>query len=335
MIGGLKRVLSVLASLRLTLACLVLAAAIVLVAELADSNVGWAVAVPFGFLCLNLLAALLATPKLRRQGGLLVFHLSLALLALLVAADRLMSLNGHVEVTEGTAFDPGLVEAQAGPLHPWALDSVRFTQAEFVIDYAPAVKRRETFSNVRVWQGPGRWRDLVIGDDRPLIAGNYRFYTSFNKGFAPVLTYVDERGKAHSGAVHLPSYPLNYFKQGNDWPIPASKRSVKLWLHLPEPVFDETASWHFRKPENATLILIDGQMRYELRPGETIPIGRGSLRYEALRSWMGYTISYNPLIPWMLATAAVGLACLGWHVGRRFQRTPWQKLGDMGEAGHG
>jgi cytochrome c biogenesis protein len=234
-----------------------------------------------------------------------------------------MAFYGHVEISEGAAFDPTLVEASAGPLHPWRLDRVRFAQGGFDISYAPGMKRRDTRSEVFVPDGHNSWQRTHVGDDKPLMAAGYRFYTSFNKGFAPVLTYVAPNGLAHSGAVHLPSYPLNYFKQGNDWVLPGTGQRVKLWLHLPKPVYDEAGAWRFRKPDDARLVLIDGERRYELRPGDTLTVRGGLLRYEELRSWMGYTISYNPFVPWMLAAAALGVLALGWHVAAKFHGTPW------------
>lgn len=322
------------ASLWVTLAMLVLAAALLLTGQLLDWPDAGLVAMPFAGLCLNLLAAIAVTQKLRRQAGLLGFHLALAMLALLAAADSLMYLKGHVEVTEGAGFDPRLVEAQKGPFHPWNLDRVRFLQGGFTIDYAPKMKRRNTYSTVYLPDAGGVLRSLVVGDDDPLVFGNYRFYTSFNKGFAPVLRYRDGAGRITTGAVHLPSYPLNYFKQGNDWRLPDDSETLKLWLHLPEPVYDAEGAWRFAKPKDAVLVLLRGDERRELRPGDRLELGAGELRYERLESWMGYTISYNPLRRWMLAAVAVAIVCLAWHAGRKMARVPWQAAG-RAEVGHG
>jgi len=319
-VKGLGRAL---ASLWVTLASIAAAAVVALAGQGTAMPVGLYIALPFAALFVNLVAALATNPVLRRQGGLLGFHLALAGLALLVATDRLMAFYGHVEISEGAVFDPTLVEANAGPLHPWKLDRVRFAQGGFDISYAPGMKRRDTVSEIFVPDGHDGWQRALIGDDRPLIAAGYRFYTSFNKGFAPVLSYVAPDGVTHRGAVHLPSYPLNYFKQGNDWVLPGTEERVKLWLHLPGPVYDEARAWRFRKPEDARLVLIDGERRYELRPGETLAVRGGSLRYDELRSWMGYTISYNPLVPWMLAAAVLSILAFGWHAVAKFRRTPW------------
>jgi len=324
MIRRLRAMTERLASLWLTLGCVVLALIIAVTGEAFDLAIGVAMAVPFAVLCVNLLAAVATNPKLYRQYGLLGFHLALAGLACLAALDRLVALEGHVEVTEGAAFDPRLVESKTGPLHPGGLDRVRFIQGDIAINYAPGLKRRDTRSVVRVPSGARGWSSVVVGDDKPLVFGAYRFYTSFNKGFAPLLTFFDGQGAPHRGTVHLPSYPLNYYKQGNQWTPPGETAPIKLWLHLPTPLFKKQNHWQFQKPDAASLVVIDGQRRHELRPGGVVEIGSGKLRFDGLRSWMGYTITYNPLLPWMLAAAAVGILCLCWHVAQRVVRMPWR-----------
>lgn len=323
-----------LASLRLTFACLVAAATIAVVSQLTDRPFALYLAAPFALLFINLVAALVVTPKMRQQPGLLGFHLALAILALLAAFDRLMAFSGHVEVTAGAAFDPALVQASAGPLHRPSLSEIAFIQGDFTIQYSPGMKRRETVSHVRVPDGGTGWRTISFGDDRPLIASGYRFYTTFNKGFAPVLTYVDGTGQSHSGAVHLPSYPLNYYKQGTDWLPPGAGQAIKLWLHLPDQVYEEDARWEFETPQNTKLVVMQGDERHELRPGDEMATHDGILRYDGLRSWMGYTIDYAPLTPWMLGAVVVGVLFLAWHVLSKQLRKPWCEAPDGGGAAH-
>jgi cytochrome c biogenesis protein len=324
-----------LGSLKVTLVGVAAAGAVALTGIETGFPVGPAIALPFALLTVNLLAAIMSGPKLRRQAGLLGFHLALAVLAALAAVDRLAALNGHVEVTEGSDFDPALVEARIGPWHPWGLERVRFRQGTFEIGYGPGVKRRETVSRVYLADEAGAWRPVAVGDDRPLVAEGYRFYTSFNKGFAPLISFVDGQGAVHRGAVHLPSYPLNYYKQGNAWTPPGSPRPVKLWLRLPEQVFKEEEAWAFGKPEGARLVVIDGARRVELTPGESTALAGGRLRYEELRTWMGYTISYNPLVSWMAGAIVVGVLSLLAHTLAKTLRLPWHLVGsrrDLADA---
>ncbi len=223
-------------------------------------------------------------------------------------------------------FDPALAVIEAGPLHPYALDQVAFVQGGYEIRYLPGMKRRETFSLLRVPDAGGKWREARVGDDDPLIVGNYRFYTSFNKGFAPVITYTGADGRSVTGAVHMPSYPLRDFDQGNEWTPPGwgpDRAPVKLWLSLPEPIYDENAAWTFRKPENPVLIVIEGEARRELVPGQGVELaGGGQVRFDELRSWMGYTITANLFNAWMMAVAITACLALAVHLWEKFASRP-------------
>lgn len=321
--GRLSRALRALASIRVTLAALAMAGAIALLGEGGRLPVGLFIAAPFGLLFLNLLAALACKPALQSQKGLLVFHLALALLALLIAGDRLTAFYGHTEITEGTAFDPRLVNGDGGPWHDRAFTSIAFVQGDFDIDYAPGMKRRGTRSRVLIPDGKAGWRQETVGDDKPLVLAGYRFYTTFNKGFSPVLEFTGDSGVPQLGAIHLPSYPLNHFKQGNDWQIPGSGRSLKVWLHIPEEVYRVDDAWAFALPENPRLVVIDGEERRELSLGEAVSLPEGRLRFQELRKWMGYSISYNPLMPWIIAAICLAIAALGWHGIAKMRLRPW------------
>lgn len=284
------------------------------------------VAVPLAGLFVNLIAALVAQGSLRAQPMLYAFHALLAVLVVLIGADRLTALRGHVEVTEGALFDPDLAVVEAGPLHPWALDRVAFRQDGFEINYLPGMKRRETVSRVYVPATQGNGWDMVeVGDDDPLIVGNYRFYTSFNKGFAPIVTYTGRDGSSVSGAVHMPSYPLRDFEQGNAFAPPGGPE-LKLWLSIPQPVYDPETRWVFRVPDDARLVVIDGGVRHELAKGEAVPLaGGGSLRFAELRVWMGYTIAANLLTPWIMAVALAACLALGLHLVGRLMPRPLRR----------
>jgi len=306
-------VLARLASLRLTLVLLAVVAALLLVGRVNDVDFTRWLVLPFGGLCLNLLAALVVHERLRRQRGLLVFHLGLAGLALIAGIGRLMAMDGHVEVVEGTLFDASQVVAQAAPFHTWQLDRAEFVQGPFTIDYAPGMQRRRTDSRVGVRDGQGGWREHVVGDDRPLVIGAYRLYTTSNKGFTAVLTWTGADGVAVTGTVNLPSYPTNYDRQGNEWPLPDGSRKVVAWLEMPTQVFDENAAWKFRVPTEARLALVDGDQRVALAAGEEVAFAGGRVRYERLVGWMGYQIFYDPSLPWLAVAAAIALAGLAWH----------------------
>jgi len=179
-------------------------------------------ALPLSLLALNLLAAILSNPLFRRQLPLLSFHLALLALLLLIVAGRLSYLKGHAEVTVGEQFAGQLIAFDAGPLHWNRLDKVRFILESFNIDYAPGIQRGATRNYVRWQDAQGQIHQGVIGDHRPLILNGYRFYSSFNKGFAPVFSWQPDNGKEQIGSIHLPGYPIHEYKQALAWSPPGS-----------------------------------------------------------------------------------------------------------------
>jgi len=310
---GRRPLLLRLASLKLTLLLLAVAGGILLHAVITERDVGQVIAVPFFGLCLNLFAALAVSDRLRRQGGLLVFHLGLALLAGLAGVGRLLAYTGEAEVTEGSLFSGDMVGERAGPLHGWLGRDVTFLQGGFTINYAPGMTRRDTRSEVFVRDGAGDWQRRIVGDDTPLVLDGYRFYTTHNKGFAPELRFTAADGATMGGAVHLPGYPLNEDRQGNTVVLPGTGQKVVLWLNLPEPLYDVEGTWRFRAPDSHTLILNTGTRREEMLPGDRIAFAGGQLEYVGLRTWMGYAVYYDPTLPWMAAAVAVAVAGLAWH----------------------
>lgn len=287
---------------------------------------------PLALLLANLLAALVTSARLKSLPMLFALHAALVALIAVIGLDRLNSMSGRVEITEGAMFDASTVTAEAGLLHRLRLDEVKFLQGPFEITYAPGMKRRETESLIRIAKSDGTWRELRVGDHTPLIFGDYRFYTTHNKGFAPVLTYVSSSGAAQTGAIHLPSYPINDNQQGLAWTPPGTTKPLKVWLHMPEPVFEKDKAWKFAKPANSRLIVIDGEKRHELQVGEVIALGAAQLRYDGLRSWMGYVIVGQSLNHWIAATGIMACLTLLAHVlSVFFNRSAVPEA----EAGHG
>jgi len=227
------------------------------------------------------------------------------------------SLDGRFELTEGVPFDGTLLDARAGPWHRDGLQRLAFRHDGFEIDYAPGLRRGETRNRVTWTDDQGRVHHAVIGDHRPLRLHGYRIYTSPNKGFAPLLRWKPLQGEAVTGAVHLPSYPMQALRQSREWTLPDGRRAW-LMLDIGETLIDPDAADHFRLPEHARLVVrLDGQ-RFELAPGERVAIGGGELVYLGLRTWMGYRVSHDPALPWLLAAALLATAALAWHYLRKF-----------------
>lgn len=315
-----------LASLELTVAVFALLAAGAIASRSLDGGADWFMAAPLLLGAVNIGAAILVNPTFRRQPALLVFHLALLAVAMLAAAGRLTHLNGRIELAQGEAFAGELAWREQGPLHRLRLDRSEFINDGFTIRYEKGVRRAETRNTVRWRDDTGGFASEVIGDNQPLVRNGYRFYTSANKGFAPIFVWHPAGGGApQRGAVHLPSYPAHELRQAIEWNVPGTR--VRLWtmLQFDEVLLDPERVSHFRLPERHALVIRAGAQRHELQPGGNLSLTEGTLVYERLSTWMGYTVFYDWTLPWLLAACLVAVGSLAVHFWRRFTALPWDR----------
>ncbi|NCF80200.1 MAG: hypothetical protein GWP74_01195 [Proteobacteria bacterium] len=316
----MMRLLSIAASLRLTFPAMLALVVGVLVSYRGGFDSHWWVSAPLLVLAVNLAAALVVHPRFRRQPGLLCFHLALLAVLVLGATEQLRRFEGRVELLVGEAFNARNVQTQAaGPLYGVdRLRGVAFRQDHFSVDYGPNLTRRKTRSHVNlVGQGD---EPVVFGDTRPLGIAGFHFHTTSNKGYAALLRWEERDAKPALGAVHFPSYPLQDWQQVNRWTTPGGSE-LTLELVFPEHAPD-TRAWRLDS-RNASRMPVKLRVRgrgrdFELERGQWLSIAGGRLRFDELRMWMGYQISFNPLLAWLLAAGTVGIAGLAWHF--------WQKL---------
>ena len=319
-------ILKLLASLRLTLGILAAMGVAIVAAYLSAAPITWVLAGPLTAFALNLAAAVVVNSALRRQTALLVFHLALIGIILLIAVGRLTYLKGQLELAEGEIFDGWLTQEESGPWHLRQLDALRFSNDGFTIDYAPGVRRGNTRNKIS-WAAPnGQIRREIIGDQTPLVLNGYRFYTSHNKGFAPVfIWHSSSGGPPMLGTVHLPAYPSHEYKQATDWTPPGGKTPLWIMLQFDEVILDPAKPSEFRLPTRHQIVVRAGEERRELKPGEAMRLAEGILVYNGLRSWMGYTVFYDFTLPWLLSACILAVLSLAWHLWGKFSNRPWDK----------
>lgn len=312
-----------LASLKFTLAGLILLTLACAVVYQQATPTGTLLTVPLALLALNLVAAIATTAKLRTQLPLLVFHLSLLAIVVLVGAGRLTYLKGHVELADGVPFAGVLAGEERGPLHFGGIERLRFVSEGFTIDYAPTVQREATRNRVAWPDAAGLWQRQVIGDQTPLVLQGYRFYTSFNKGFAPTFQWTPAGGEPLLGAVHLPAYPAHEYNQARTWSPPGSAEVLWFMLSFDDLILDPSRRSEFRLPNDYRLVVRAGDARHEMRPGEALRLPGGTLQFLGLRAWMGYTVFYDWTLSWLMAASAVAVLSLGYHFWRKFSLSAW------------
>lgn len=316
---------SKLASLKFTLVVMSLVGAGVIFSYRSEGTITWALALPLFLFSLNIFAAILTNPVFRRQMPLLMFHLALIAIVLLVAVGRLSYMKGHVELAEGETFSAHEAEIDKGPWHWGQLDQVSFTNEGFTIEYAVGVQRGKTANSLQWRDEEGREKRGVIGDMTPLTLYGYNFYTSPNKGFAPTFIWYPDAGEHVAGSVHLPSYPRHEYKQAMTWTPPGSKTAVWVMLQFDDIILDPKKPSEFRLPTEHKLVVRAGEERRELKPGESIRLPDGVLKYNGLRSWMGYTIFYDFTLPWLLAAGVLAVGCMAWYFWQKFSVRPWDR----------
>lgn len=321
------RALRALASLKLTLVLIILLLVGVLIIYYTRTRFVWALAVPFIGFAINLAATVLTNPVFRRQMALLMFHLALIAIAVLIAMDWLTYLKGRIEIVEGETFTGQTLSEESGPLHNRRLGNLQLTNENFTVNYTNTdgrLRRTDTRNQV-AWVAPdGRSGRSVIGDQEPLLLGGYRFYTTTNKGFAPIFSWRPADGSGEkTGAVHLPSFPRDYLQQKNEWKPPGSSTSVWILLQMEEEIFSRDKPSELRVPEKHKVVVRLNDQRWELKPGDSVTLPDGVLTYRELRKWMGYDVSYNFTLPWLLAASVLAVLSMAWHFWRKFSARPW------------
>ena len=327
------RILRALASLKLTLVLIIMLLIGILIIYYTRTRFVWALAIPFIGFAINLTATVLTNPVFRRQMALLVFHLALISIALLIAIDWLTYLKGQIELVEGETFSGQTLSEESGPLHRRKLNNLQLTNESFTINYiiADGQLRRADTSNQVEWVAPdGRSGRSIIGNQEPLLLGGYRFYTTNNKGFAPIFRWRLNGAHADKiGAVHLPSFPIQLLQQKNEWTPPGSTTPIWILLQIDEEIFFPDKPSNLRVPDKHKVVVRlnapqgDNDQRWELKPGDSIRLPDGVLTYQELRKWMGYEVSYNFTLPWLLTASVLAVLSMGWHFWRKFAARPW------------
>jgi cytochrome c biogenesis protein len=110
---------------------------------------------------------------------------------------------------------------------------------------------------------------------------------------------------------------MNELRQSREWALPDG-RVAWVKLDFDETLIDPEQAAAFRLPTQHRLVVRLGEQRAELLPGMGIALPGGRLVYEGLRSWMGYRVTYDPTLPWLLGCSLFAVWAMAWHYLRKF-----------------
>lgn len=138
-----------------------------------------------------------------REVGNLVFHLSLLVLLVGIAAGKLMGFEGRVAVTEGATFANDLSQYDAFSPSAWTdvddLEPLSFRLEEFDVSYQTSGSNlgqpSQFAARVAYRAGSGEEQSITVEPNHPLDINETKFFLTGN-GYAPVVTVRDGRGKA-------------------------------------------------------------------------------------------------------------------------------------------
>lgn len=316
-----ESLLVIIASNHATLVLLVyLTLSIILFYQQPSTQRYWLIMLPVFLLLVNFIMALVVRRALINNLPLMVFHFSLFALVILAALGQMTYLKGTLELATMEAFSGQLENVNAGSWHDYGLADIRFINMGFSINYHKGIKRDNTVNKISLLNNKGVQQVLEIGDHVPLVIGHYRFYTSHNKGYAPVFEWTAaNRKQSIIGSVHLPAYPINEYRQALEWKIPGTQQSIWTMLKIESNVLPKDREFQFQIPQKHTLIVRHNDQRYELTVGDELDLGVGILQYQGLTTWMGYKVDYDWTRYWLLVSCLTAIISLFLHYILKFR----------------
>lgn len=275
-------------------------------------------AVPFALLLLNLLAAIFSLPRFRADLPLLIFHVALLMLVVLVVLARLTYFEAGATLSRDSSFEGILVADERGPLYGEGYKKLRFANLGYTTNYNARGRYQATYNRISWLDSNGRWHEAEIGDDHPLVMGDYRIYTTGNRGFTLIMGWKPTGGALEYGAVELDDPGADGFASTATWQLPNGEEIWGMISANPNGAGAGSSIDNLGVAEQSLpLVLRVAEQRHEMALGETIELDGGRLSYQQLESWMGYQIIYDPARNWIVATVLIGILSLIWfYLGR-------------------
>jgi len=283
--------------------------------------------VPLFLLCANLVAAIVSNKAFQQNLPLLYFHLTLLATVILIALSQLTFLEGWVELNEGETFTGKLDGQKQGLFHQFNLKQGDFTNLAVQLEFTPFVAITAIRSRVLTMINNTE-QEFVVGEHKPLIINNYRFYVTRNVGYSAEFSWqafnVDGSNTTQeTGTLNFPPFLSNEFSQTNQWQPSNSKAELWFLLQPESDILAEKAPTQLTLPQNHHLVIRTGEQRHIVRAGQQLKLADGALTYHGLRTWMGYKVHYDPYKAYLLACSILTVLCLAWFYWQKFTRKSW------------
>jgi len=323
----MSQLLSYLASLKLTFFLLILLLVVIVITHNAELSYVTFLSLPLFLLCANLVAAIISNKAFQQNLPLLYFHLTLLATVVLIALSQLTFLEGWVELNEGETFTGKLDGQTQGIFHQFNLQQGDFTNLAVQLEFTPLVAITAIRSRVLTSINEQE-QEIVIGEQKPLLIRNYRFYVTRNVGYSAEFTWqaFNTEGKhaaPETGTLNFPPFLSNEFGQTNQWQ-PANSQAELWFLLQPESdILAERKPTQLTLPQNHHLVIRHGEQRHIVRAGQQLKLADGALTYHGLRTWMGYKVHYDPYKSYLLACSILTVLCLAWFYWQKFTRKSW------------
>lgn len=313
-----------LASTKLTVLFILLLLIVIMIAHYGELSYTYWLSLPLALLVINLVAAILTNKAFQASVPLLFFHLTLLATVVLMALSRLTYLDGHIGLDEGEVFSGQLDNMRHGPLHNYTLAEGDFINQAVQLDLTPQVAVTAVRARAQVRDRQG-YHEEVFGEHKPLIVKGYRLYVTRNVGYSAEFTWHDFRdnGKTSTGTLNFPPFLFFQFSQTTDWTIPDT--DIDLWVMLSpeEDQLAEAKPIQLTPPDSHHLVVRIGEERYELKAGQQLKLSQGALTYHGLRTWIGFSVHYDPFKAYLLASSILTVLFLSWFFWQKFSRRSW------------
>lgn len=286
-------------------------------------------------LTINLVTCLILNSKRiwRRSPALYLFHIGLIGIAVFSLIGGLTYFHGYFRLAEKQEVQDDFSGTKKGLLYKNKLDGLLLSLEESRVEFHGNDLGVATDEQTMLLRRPGEAGAITtLIFNKPLLVGHYRFYLAMDHGYAVVFKFTDRNSNTYPGVVYLADYPINRTRQIESFTVPGSTSGqISVRSKLDSWPYNPKAEWSLDIPENPqiTVNYSSKGRRHSanLKQGEELRLGGGTLTFESMRRWHGFLVDYDPARIYLSISVAIGLIGLTWHYVAISFRKPKRRKG--------